>query len=532
MRACILNQIRLLGIVAFLAAGWQACAAEEPFKLSLRYQVETAEGSGRFHRLSRTEAWDPAKTAIIVCDMWDSHHCYRAVLREKEFAPQLNAMLIEARRLGAKIIHAPSGCMQAYAAHPARQRAIETPAAANLPKDISQWCYQIPSEEQAKYPIDQSDGGEDDTPAEHAAWEEELIAQGRNPKAPWLRQIDVLEIDGEKDYISDSGSEIWGILEHHDIDHVMLAGVHTNMCVLGRPFGLRRLSEAGKNVVLVRDLTDTMYNPAAWPYVSHFSGTDLIVAHIERYVCPTITSDQILGGISFRFSADQRPHVAIIINEPEYETERTLPLYVTEHLMRDHRVSMVFGEERDSNQFLGIDLIAEADVLLLSVRRRTPPAEQLQVVRQFVAAGKPVLGIRTANHAFCLRNGEAPNGMADWPEFDAEVFGGSYTNHYGNEMTATVSVNAAEAKHPVLSGIAALPFVAGGSLYKVAPVSESSQVLLTGTVEGHAAEPVAWVYERPDGGKSFYTSLGSPADFDNVVFKKLLYNAIQWAAGN
>ena len=72
----------------------------------------------------------------------------------------------------------------------------------------------------------------------------------------------------------------------------MLMGVHTNMCVLGRPFGLRNLARSGKNVVLVRDLTDTMYNSRMWPYVSHFEGTNRIVEHIEKYVAPTITLDR------------------------------------------------------------------------------------------------------------------------------------------------------------------------------------------------------------------------------------------------
>ena len=58
----------------------------------------------------------------------------------------------------------------------------------------------------------------------------------------------------------------------------MLTGVHTNMCVLGRPFGLRNMASHGKNVVLIRDLTDTMYNSRSWPYVSHFEGTNRIVA--------------------------------------------------------------------------------------------------------------------------------------------------------------------------------------------------------------------------------------------------------------
>jgi len=266
-----------------------ATQAQERFQVQLRHQVETKPDSARYHRLERDEAWDANKTAIIVCDMWDSHHCYRAVQREKEFAPRLNEVLNDARQRGATIVHSPSGCMNAYAEHPGRQRAKDAPAATEYPTDISKWCYQIPAEEAAAYPIDQTDGGEDDTPEEHAKWEKQLASEGRNVKQPWRQQIDLIQIDPQADYISDDGKEIWNLINDHGIEHVILAGVHTNMCVLGRPFGLRRMKLAGMNVALMRDMTDTMYNPAAKPFVSHFSGTDLIIDHIERFVCPTLT---------------------------------------------------------------------------------------------------------------------------------------------------------------------------------------------------------------------------------------------------
>lgn len=502
---------------------------QEGWQVQLRLQQETSEGTGRYHRLVKQEEWLPSETAIIVCDMWDSHHCYRAVLREQEFAPRLNTLLHQARDAGAIIIHAPSDCMAAYESHPARKRAIAVPPATNYPAEIANWCYQIPSEERGRYPIDQTDGGEDDTPEEHARWEKELVAAGRNPKTPWLKQIDVLEINAELDYVTDKGKEVWSILQSRGIRNVILAGVHTNMCVLGRPFGLRRLSQAGMNVVLMRDLTDTMYNPASWPYVSHFSGTDLIIDHIERFVCPTVSSEQWLGGQPFRFAADERPHVAIVVNEPEYETVRTLPLFVTEVLQRDHRVQLFFGDDEDPNLFPGIEQILDADVLLLSVRRRTSPEEQLRVFRQFVAAKKPVVGIRTANHAFHLRTGEVPATRSSWPQWDAEVFGGNYSNHYGNELVAMVTPDSARREHPILKNIPSTPFVAGGSLYVVSPLSAGTEVLMTGMVEGKQPEPVAWTFNRADGGKSFYTSLGTPADFEHPVFQQMLLNAISWA---
>lgn len=276
-------------------------AATSPFELTLQKRTPGAEGAAD-KVLTLREAWDPHHTAVIVCDMWDLHHCRNAVRRAGEMAPRMNALLHKARGMGALIIHAPSSCMAPYENHPGRARAKAAPKAANLPKDIGEWCSKIPAEEQGKYPIDQSDGGEDDDPAEHAAWAEELKAKGLNPRAPWTRQMEALEIR-DQDAISDSGVEIWNLLEQRGITHVMLLGVHVNMCVSGRPFGLRQMARNGKHVVLVRDLTDSMYNPARWPHVSHHRGTELYIEHVERFIAPTITSDQILGGRPFQFQA-------------------------------------------------------------------------------------------------------------------------------------------------------------------------------------------------------------------------------------
>src|SRR5213078_1341130 len=102
--------------------------------------------------------------------------------------------------------------------------------AKNLPKDIGTWCKLIPSEEKGKYPIDQTDGGEDDDLSEHSDCAEKLEAKGRNHRAPWKSQIDLLKIHDD-DIISDSGEEIWSVLEQRGIGNVILVGVHTNMCV-------------------------------------------------------------------------------------------------------------------------------------------------------------------------------------------------------------------------------------------------------------------------------------------------------------
>lgn len=292
-----LQRLVCVGWLGAVAAAWTDSASgmehQGILHLTVQNRVEKSPGSGSFQAIQQKTDWEAKKTAVIVCDMWAAHWCAGARQRGADMAPRMNQLLQEARKQGVLVIHAPSGAMDLYKDHPARKRAQAAPKAANLPKGIDGWCRQIEAEKNGKYPVDQADGGCDDQPP------------CDSKKKMDVHQAAVLEIRDE-DAISDSGAEIWNLMEQRGIANVMLLGVHTNMCVLGRPFGLRNMARFGKNVVLVRDLTDTMYNPRSWPNVSHFRGTELIVEHIEKYVCPTITSDQVLGGKPFRFSGDVR----------------------------------------------------------------------------------------------------------------------------------------------------------------------------------------------------------------------------------
>jgi type 1 glutamine amidotransferase/nicotinamidase-related amidase len=499
--------------------------------LSLRHRVETKIGSSRYHTLTRTEDWDPKRTVVIVCDVWDAHHSINAVRRVEEVAPRIEQFVKSARQSGATIVHAPSDCMASYVDHPARSRALELPKSGNVPASMRQWCKQIEAEKSFIYPIDQSDGGEDDDSSEHIAWAKELEARGRNPLSPWTMQSKLISIDKGHDFISDSGAEIWSLMESRQIDNVILCGVHTNMCVLGRPFGLRNMVTAGKRVVLVRDLTDTMYNPQRWPFVNHHTGTDLIVEYIEKCICPTITSDQLLGGEPFRFQSDTRPLLVMLLAEDEYETEHTLPKFAADFLGHHFRVAVVYSDEENPNKLPGLEVLNSADVALVSVRRRPLAKEQLDIVRRFVDSGKPVVGIRTASHAFSLRTQSIPDGLAAWPEFDAQVLGGNYDGHHANEKLPKISIHSEQAVHPILKGIGTNPFLSGGSLYRTSPLSEKTTVLMTGAIDGKPAEPTAWTFQRNDGGRSFYTSLGHKEDFQNPDFQCLLFNGLVWASG-
>lgn len=230
-------------------------------------------------------------------------------------------------------------------------------------------------------------------------------------------------------------------------------------------------------------------------------------------------------------SADSRKKLVLLVADREYETPRTLPKFAAQFLEKEFRTVMVSSTAgAEQTGFERIKEITDADVLLVSVRRRTPPKAQLDTIRAYIKAGKPVVGIRTASHAFFLGRGQSlAEGNACWPDWDAEVFGGNYTGHHAKGIRTNITA-ADGGKHPLLRNVQ-LPFVSPSWLYKVSPLKSGTVVLMMGAIDGHPAEPVAWTFQRADGGKSFYTSLGHPDDFDQPAFQILLATAIKWAAG-
>ena len=159
---------------------------------------------------------------------------------------------------------------------------------------LKNWC-NLDTDKEAPLPIDDTDGGCDDSPPCKSF-------------DAWQRQIPVLEI-ADGDAITDS-AEAYDLMQPRGIENVIVMGVHLNMCVLGRPFSIRQMVAQGKNVFLMRDLTDTMYNSRKRPSVPHCVGTDLMIEHVERHWCPTVTSTDFIGKPAFRFSEDRRPQVS------------------------------------------------------------------------------------------------------------------------------------------------------------------------------------------------------------------------------
>lgn len=217
---------------------------------------------------------DPAKTAIVVCDMWDDHWCKKASERCGELAKRAEPVLKACRAAGMTIIHCPSDTMAFYKDSPARKRSQDAPKA-DPPK-----AKELPN---PPLPIDDSDGGcDDEKPA-------------KSFKA-WTRQHAAITIDEKLDYITDSGAEVYNVLKQKGLKSLIVMGVHTNMCVLNRSFAIKQMVKWDVQTYLVRDLTDAMYNPKMKPFVTHAKGTDLVIEHIEAHWCPTIASQSLPGG--------------------------------------------------------------------------------------------------------------------------------------------------------------------------------------------------------------------------------------------
>ena len=243
--------------------------------LALRSRVETQEGSGIWQESIVQRPIAPARSAVLVCDVWDAHWCRTAAKRSAILALRIDDLLRVARAAGVRIVHSPSGTLQRYEGTPQRQRMkdfppVEPPEPLELPD--------------AALPIDDSDGGCDTGDCQPP--------DPNTRRRPWRRQHEAIEI-AEHDVISEDGAEIYSMLRGSGVDTLFFTGVHVNMCVLDRSFGIKQMARWGVDCVLVRDLTDSMYNPGRPPYVTHDEGTRLVVEHIEKHWCPTTTSNEL-----------------------------------------------------------------------------------------------------------------------------------------------------------------------------------------------------------------------------------------------
>jgi putative membrane-bound dehydrogenase-like protein len=265
--------------------------------------------------------------------------------------------------------------------------------------------------------------------------------------------------------------------------------------------------------------------------IQHVTPDSRMKLPLPSITCLTLLLVQIFPALLQAEDLSKKPHVVFLVGEYGYNTKETLSQFAKEKLEpQGFQVTFVHADPEDRNRFPGIEVIKEADLLFISVRRRTLPTEDLNLIRQHLKAGKPLVGIRTTSHAFALRKGQPEKGLATWDNFDVEVLGAKYDNHFQSEGDVNVTTQLRAEQHPILTGVRQKTFASGGHLYKYVDFQPGTKVLLNGVIK-HKGQPTtmpaAWTNTF---GKSriFYTSLGAAKEFHNPAFTQILTNAIYW----
>ena len=200
----------------------------------------------------------------------------------------------------------------------------------------------------------------------------------------------------------------------------------------------------------------------------------------------------------------------------EYDSETSLAVFQN-YIEKNHPVqaTQIIYQNEDDDQSL--EPLEDTDVLLVFTRRLNTTGIELDRFKAYCAAGRPIVGVRTASHAY-----------ENWLDFDNDVLGGDYQGHYGAGVIAHAEVNPHAKDHPILQGIS--NFESYGSLYKNPSIAADTTLLLTGKTADHT-EPVAWTRSHR-GGRVFYISLGHQKDFEVEMFLRLLANGVLWAGGH
>ena len=256
------------------------------FRLRMRACAEPVPKDLTYGSKFTTVAWNASETAIIICDMWSDQPCELTAHRVDVIAPRVNDTVTKARDHGAFIVHAPSGGAEKYYSDTPYRARMKEALFVNSPVPIISNGECDPDRE-TELPVEANRLGEDlcigcddPMPVPHPDFD-----RHEHPA------IKIIGWDG----VSQSGQEMWNVFQREGIRNVVLMGVATNVCVLGRPFGIRMMVKLGFNVALCRDLTDALYDPRDKPFVSHARGVELIVEHIEKYWCPSILSEDLMS---------------------------------------------------------------------------------------------------------------------------------------------------------------------------------------------------------------------------------------------
>jgi hypothetical protein len=257
--------------------------------------------------------------------------------------------------------------------------------------------------------------------------------------------------------------------------------------------------------------------------------------------------------------------VVFVAGDEEYRSEESLPMLA--RLMSAHHgfeCVVLFSQDAEtgevnpnnSSNIPGLDLIDDADLLVLLLRFRELPDEDMAKIMNHVDAGKPLMGMRTATHAFNYKkNKQSPYAKWTWNSkdpaggFGKAILGETWVAHHGHHgKEATRGVHNPEfANHPALRGVSDV--FGTTDVYAIRDLPADAQVLLNGSVlagmtpdaqpvdgdKNNPMHPVAWLRQREievDSGPAvqriFSTTMGASTDMSSHDLRRLFFNAAFW----
>ncbi len=261
-------------------------------------------------------------------------------------------------------------------------------------------------------------------------------------------------------------------------------------------------------------------------------------------------------------------HVVLVSGDEEYRSEEALP-QLAKILAKHHGFDCIVLFAIDpatgtinpdtNNNIPGLEALDTADLMVIATRFRNLPDDQMQHIDAYLQKGKPVVGLRTATHAFNI-SGNSKFSKYHWQSkvegyeqgFGRQVLGETWISHHGahgSQSTRGIPAPGQE-QHPILKGIGPNEIWGPTDVYGVRlPLPGDSQPIVLGAIlkgmkiDGDVLEgakndpmmPVAWTksYTAADGkkGRSFTTTMGSSTDLLTEGTRRMIVNGCYWALG-
>lgn len=281
----------------------------------------------------------------------------------------------------------------------------------------------------------------------------------------------------------------------------------------------------------------------------------LLALQLFTTTVPAVAADK----LDFKPAGDARGHIVLISGDEEYRSEEVMPMLAKILSQRhNYRCTVLFAFGPDGADYIdsnnqqglrGLDALQTADLMIIATRFRSPDEKQAVYIAEWLKAGKPVIGLRTATHAF--RGGQKFTDDVSYDQFGRRILGEQWVSHHGRHKVegARSVVEAGAADHPILQGVGSI--FAPSDVYGVRHLTDNDKVLLRGAItssldpespnleddpRNKPMQALAWLHPwHVEGGKpgqSFCTTAGAAVDFVDADLRRLVVNAAIFLQGH